>query len=105
MLTPKISIIQSIKYIYSLSFCLYLHLFALAFPIYNLLFFLRLRDVLGGLPTLEQPYMHQLRQGPSRADDRRSTAGSSRHPGLTTLHRWSDRPSQRNYSELSPRAC
>jgi hypothetical protein len=61
--------------------------------------------ILGGLPTLEQPYVHQLRQGPSRADIRRSTAGSSRHPGLTALHRRSDRPSQRSYSELSPRAC
>jgi hypothetical protein len=31
--------------------------------------------VLGSLPTLEQPYVHQLRQGPSRVDVRRSTVG------------------------------
>jgi hypothetical protein len=41
----RFCLIQPIKYIYSLSFCLYFHLFALNFPIYNLLFFLSLRDV------------------------------------------------------------
>jgi hypothetical protein len=90
---------------------LYFYLFSLpqTFPIYYLLFFLRLRGVWRRsrcvLPTLEQPYVHQLWWGPSQADVRRSTASSSRHPSLTTLPRRSDRPAQRSWSELSPCAC
>jgi hypothetical protein len=32
------------------------------------------------MPTIEQPYVHQLWRGPSRADVRRSTAGLSGNP-------------------------
>jgi hypothetical protein len=93
---------------FSLPFCPYFHLFAFTFPTYNLLFFLRLHEsamtegVLAGLPTLEQPCLHQLRRGPSRADVRRFTAGSSRHTGQTALHRRFDCPLQRSESASRP---
>jgi hypothetical protein len=61
--------------------------------------------VLGGLPTLEQPYVHQLRRSPSWADIRRSTVNSSQHHGLTALPRRSDCLAQRSCSELSLCAC
>jgi hypothetical protein len=76
-------IIELIKYIYSLSFCFYFYLFSLALSTSiccSSFVSGTSEDVLGGLPTLEQPYVHQLWRGPSRADVRRSTAGLSGNP-------------------------
>ena len=57
------------------------------------------KGILGGLPILEQPYVHQLRRSLSRAGIRRSTA-EIQQPSLTAPLTRSDRPAQRSYIEL-----
>ena len=68
-------------------------------------------DVLSGLPTSEQPYVHELRRGPSRARCSRFPATPCLHrsdrsaQGFAGVDRFDDRPRVLAYSSVLVRFC